>query len=563
MQPKLNTMKRSIIFIALLLFFCSARAAEAEASLAAFNKTASASNAALFFSALEEEEFLDEPIVIRENMSHDSLCALVWYWAGEYYYDAQDFQLSAHYGQRALPLCEAIGDKTMEADCASLLGLVYVRLGAFDKAAVYAKRCNKLDIESGDPNNIASSYNTLAGIYMSMRQPDEAEKYILQAIDYIEETDNWPRKAVIYGMASEVYQHKGKPQLTLEYATRAWEIENKLGRADKAAIRQTQRAAALIVMERYGEAEKALTEAIPVIEASGNYHSLAIAYNQMGDLLYVTGRNREGADYYYKALPIFMAQHDIYNEAHTRKGLRETLRGIDPEAALEHGDRFEHLRDSIYDRETNANLSQFAAEMENDILQQINRKQRIRTTFTIAVICVFFVILTIISYLVYIRRHKKQVEHFNELLMEVEKLRRAERVKQMVGNSEKAQADKDEAAQIADGDDELLLARVVEYVTSHLNTGDLNVDDVAESLCMSVSTFRRRMLAATNGSPKTFIRVIQINKAKDLLSASSLSVKEIAMQCGYKETNSFIRAFQHDTGMTPAKWREQSKTAAD
>jgi len=258
-----------------------------------------------------------------------------------------------------------------------------------------------------------------------------------------------------------------------------------------------------------------------------------------------------------------MAQHDIYNEAHTRKGLRETLRGIDPEAALEHGDRFEHLRDSIYDRETNANLSQFAAEMENDILQQINRKQRIRTTVTIAVICIFFVILAIISYLVYIRRHKKQVEHFNELLMEVEKLRRAERVKQMVGNSEKAQADKDEAAQIADGDDELLLARVVEYVTSHLNTGDLNVDDVAESLCMSVSTFRRRMLAATNGSPKTFIRVIQINKAKDLLSASSLSVKEIAMQCGYKETNSFIRAFQHDTGMTPAKWREQSKTAAD
>ena len=83
MQPKLNTMKRSIIFIALLLFFCSARAAEAEASLAAFNKTASASNAALFFSALEEEEFLDEPIVIRENMSHDSLCALVWYWAAE------------------------------------------------------------------------------------------------------------------------------------------------------------------------------------------------------------------------------------------------------------------------------------------------------------------------------------------------------------------------------------------------------------------------------------------------------------------------------------------------
>ena len=539
-------MKRILTIIAICLLCTVAQAAETEAALAAFNKQVNSSNAERFFSGLEEEGFLDETIAVRENMSHDSLCAMVWYWAAEYYYDAQDFKLSEHYGLCALPLCKAIGDKTMEADCASLISLVYVRLGDFDKAALYAKRCNKLDLESGDPDNIASSYNTLAGIYMSMRQPDEAEKYILRAIDYIEDTDNMPRKAVIYGMASEVYQHKEMPDQTLDYATKALEIENKLGRKDKAAIRRTQRAAALIVLERFDEAEKELTEAIPVIEASGNYHSLAIAYNHMGDLLYVTGRNREGAEYYYKALPIFMAQHDIYNEAHTRKGLRETLRGIDPEAALEHGDRFEHLRDSIYDHETNANLSQFAAEMENDILQQINRKQRVRTIVSISVICTFFVLLALISYIFYRRRQKLQIEHFNNLLIEVERLRRQERAKQAVEKECTTESD-------------LFLARVVEYINNNLTTGKLTVEDMSDALCMSVSTFRRRMLTIIKGSPKAFVDTIRINKAKELLSSSSLPVNEIATRCGYREANSFIRAFQRDTGISPAKWREKNK----
>ena len=552
-----TTMKRKSVFLAFLLGCCSLWAADPETSLAAFDKKVTPANAALFFSALEEREFLDEPIVVSETTSHDTLCAWVWYWAAEYYYDAQDFLRSAGYGERALPLCEAIGDKTMEADCASLLGLIYVRLGDFDKAALYAKRCNKLDIESGDPNNIASSYNTLAGIYMSMRKPAEAEQYILRAIEYVEKTDNLPRKAVIYGMASEVYQHQRKFPQTLDYATRAWEIETRLGRTDKAAIRQTQRAAALIAMDRFDEAETILREAIPVIEASGNYHSLAIAYNHLGDLLYITGRNREGADCYYKALPIFMEQHDIYNEAHTRKGLRETLRGIDPEAALEHGDRFEHLRDSIYDSESNANLARLAAEMENDILRQINRKQQIRTIILISVISAIFVFMTIATYVSYRRRTRRQVEHFSHLLNEVQKLRHAERVKHAIAKAGPATEEKE---LLAEADDDLFMARVIDYISAHLPNGDLGINEMAESLCMSSSTFRRRMYAITKGSPKMFVRVVQINKAKELLSSTTLTIKEISAQCGYKEVNSFIRAFQSDTGVTPAKWRDQCKT---
>lgn len=72
-------MKRILTIIAICLLCTVAQAADTEAALAAFNKQVNSSNAERFFSGLEEEGFLDETIAVRENMSHDSLCAMVWY----------------------------------------------------------------------------------------------------------------------------------------------------------------------------------------------------------------------------------------------------------------------------------------------------------------------------------------------------------------------------------------------------------------------------------------------------------------------------------------------------
>ena len=96
-------------------------------------------------------------------------------------YNAQQYDEAQKLALEALAQCK---DSADVADCTSLLALIHVRQGQFGEAVKYAKRCNAIDLESGDPDNIASSLNTLAGIYMSMRQPEEAEKYILKAISY-------------------------------------------------------------------------------------------------------------------------------------------------------------------------------------------------------------------------------------------------------------------------------------------------------------------------------------------------------------------------------------------
>ena len=120
----------------------------------------------------QEEEITDEIIHFEANTPPDSLCAQVWYWAAEYFYAEQQYQQAVTYGCRSLPLCK--GTDT-EADCLSIISLAYFRMSDYDQAAHYAKQCYKLDEQSGDPDVMSSSLNTLAGIYIGANRPKEAE----------------------------------------------------------------------------------------------------------------------------------------------------------------------------------------------------------------------------------------------------------------------------------------------------------------------------------------------------------------------------------------------------
>ena len=360
-----------------------------------FNQSPSANKANAFFSALLKEELLEEPLAFTQQTHRDTLNQQVWYWAAEYFYDQQQYQLAEDYALKALPLCEKGNNVGIHGDCLSLLALVQIRKGHFNEAARYAKECNKLDMQVGDPDNISSSLNTLAGIYMSMRQPKEAEQYVLKGIEYCKKAGNEKRLAILYGMASEVYHHLEKEKESLDYATRACEIEQKAGRVDKVAVRQAQRAAALINLHRYDEAKKALEEAIPEFRSDGNRHSLGIACNQMGLLLHREKNDSAAVKYLNEALAIFQEQKDLYNESQSHKALYNVLREGSPELAMQHIDRFNELRDSLYDHNTGELLSKYAAEYGNaELLQQQEEEHNAHTRdILIAVLVLLAVIL--------------------------------------------------------------------------------------------------------------------------------------------------------------------------
>ena len=559
---------RRITILCAFLFCIYAKAEEADVErlLQLFEKQPTFAVASQFFAQLSKEQFPDEPVTLNASLPTDSLRQQVWYWAAEYFYDRQQYDKAEQYGLSALPLCKAGGNRGVEGDCLNILSLVYVRKGFFEDAAKYAKQCHALDLQNGDPDNISSSLNTLAAIYMSARQPQEAEKYILKGLEYSEKADNPQRKAVLLGMASEVYHHLHQEERSLEYATQAYEAEQRLKRWDKAAIRQAQRAASLISLKRYTAAKEALGMCIPEFRNNGNRHSLGIACIQMGLLLHQEKNDSLAVRYLNEALDIFVKQKDLFNESQTRKALYDALRKIDPAMAMEHNDRYNELRDSLYDRETGELLSKYAAEYGYEQLQAEHAGERNAHKRDIVIAVLLIIALIIGLWLLNMAIRRRYQQRIEQLMKNIGELRRQEEGNSGLESQEPGddtQKTEDRRRETEGGkketevseEDRKFLLRTVEIVNEHLTTRNYGVETIASELNMSESTFRRRLLAVAGETPKAYISAIQMQKASSLLTTRhDLSISDVAMQCGFEEASSFTRAFKRVYGVAPSQY---------
>lgn len=506
--------------------------------------------------AYNDLELTDQLIQFKPDVPIDSVRQQVWYWTAEWYYENQQYEKAIQYGSKALPLCKDGSD--IKPDCLNLLGMACMRIGDFKMAADYALQCLDIDVKTGDHDLISSSMNTVAGIYMAAYQPREAEKYILQALDHANKANNPPRKAVILGMASEVYHTLGDDNKALPYAEQAYAIDSTLQRP-QANIRLSQKASALLGLHRYAEAETILRRIIPEFERVGDMHTMAIAFNRLGMALLCQERPNEAIPYYKKAAGLFSQMGDLYNEIHSHRGLYESYWKINPDSAKFYLDRFDLLKDSLYSHATAEALSRYNAEFDNDRLLQENEALASANRRNIIIAALVILALVAAAWLVVVYLRRRQRTQTQALVREIEHLRATssaqDRVESEVIEPEHANEVVDEQLP----DDRVFLMRVIEAVYDGMPKGDISVETIASQVNMSVSTFRRRLIAVAGKSPKAYIQAIQMERAAQLLDDPAQSVAQIATLCGFSETSNFSHTFKRVYGCTPSQYRENNK----
>lgn len=535
--------------------------ASVTAALSQFDQQPQVAQANQFFQLLDKEEFTDERIQFNSNVPKDSLCQQVWYWAAEWYYDQQQYEQAAGYGKKALPLFRYDNDD--KAGCLNILGCIYVRMGDIQHAVEYAKECLRIDMKSGDDDRISSSMNTVAGIYMAGHQPKEAEQYILGALEHAAKVNNPARKAVIMGMASEIYHSLSDDEKALSYAEQAYEIDSQLKREPQASIRLSQKASALLGLHRYQEAETIYRKIIPVLKQTGDYHSYAIALNRLGMSLLCQERQQEAIPYYQEAAMLFSKMGDLYNEIHSNRGLYESYWKLNPDSAKIALDRFDLLKDSLYKQSTAESLARYNAEFDNDQLLQENEEVRAAHQRTIVLAIIVILLLVVLGWW-YIRRvHQKEKEHVEALMREIELLRKESKVDHGDGSGDPSPTggcdhqNRPHDPQVPD-EDRRFLMRVVEVVNDRMPSGQISVEQIASDLNMSAQTFRRRLQSAAGETPKAFVSAIQMEKASKLLKEHpDLPILQVASQCGFEESSSFAHTFKRIFGMSPKQYREQ------
>ena len=100
-----------------------------------------------------------------------------------------------------------------------------------------------------------------------------------------------------------------------------------------------------------------------------------------------------------------------------------------------------------------------------------------------------------------------------------------------------------------------LMRDVKEYVSRHLGER-LSVKELADRVYMSSTHFSRIFKQQTGLSPYEYILISRINRAKELLHQTDMSISRIAYASGFNSESNFIHSFSQNTGMTPNKFRK-------
>lgn len=98
------------------------------------------------------------------------------------------------------------------------------------------------------------------------------------------------------------------------------------------------------------------------------------------------------------------------------------------------------------------------------------------------------------------------------------------------------------------------LSLIVSFARKHIASG-LTVDALAREAHMSLSALERTVRRHLRITPQELLQRIRMNRARHLLTASTLKIGEIALECGYESFSAFSRAFRKSYACAPGEMR--------
>ncbi|MEK6153954.1 AraC family transcriptional regulator [Flavobacteriaceae bacterium 3-367] len=96
-----------------------------------------------------------------------------------------------------------------------------------------------------------------------------------------------------------------------------------------------------------------------------------------------------------------------------------------------------------------------------------------------------------------------------------------------------------------------------EVIKLHLFS-DLKMEQLAKLCNLSLSSFKREFKKEFNDSPANYIIGKRLEKAKELLRITDLSISEIAYETGFQDPLYFTRLFKNKIGAAPSAYRKEN-----
>jgi len=96
---------------------------------------------------------------------------------------------------------------------------------------------------------------------------------------------------------------------------------------------------------------------------------------------------------------------------------------------------------------------------------------------------------------------------------------------------------------------------VLEYIERHYQS-PITLAELAEVAGMNPQYFCRAFKEVTRQSPMDYVIYYRLEQAVRLLSATDMSVMDVALECGFNDCSYFIRVFKKQKNITPNQYRK-------
>lgn len=104
-------------------------------------------------------------------------------------------------------------------------------------------------------------------------------------------------------------------------------------------------------------------------------------------------------------------------------------------------------------------------------------------------------------------------------------------------------------------DEKAFLDEVKTYVANNMVDGHLSIASIANGISIHESKMRRRISQITGLTPSTFLTVLRMQRAQQLLSKyPTTSIAHIAFECGYADHSHFTHTFHRLFSMSPSDY---------
>lgn len=98
--------------------------------------------------------------------------------------------------------------------------------------------------------------------------------------------------------------------------------------------------------------------------------------------------------------------------------------------------------------------------------------------------------------------------------------------------------------------------KIITHVKQHFDQ-KLDVDTLSAQVFISPGYLRALFRQHLQCSPASYVRQVRMQNARELLLSSTLTIREIALCCGFGDQCQFSKAFHKVEGMSPSQYRKE------